>query len=92
MIIKIEACENGAHLNQSVTPQAVPAGWAVVPDGMEIPETFPFVGVTSENGVVTGLTAGTVPEAELPPDTAVTELERLRADVDYIAVMTGVEL
>lgn len=38
---------------------------------------------------VTAMTEGTVPEPETP---APTFEEQLRADVDYIAVMTGVEL
>lgn len=92
MIIRIEAYENGAHANQNAVLKNVPEGWAAVPDGMEIPDTFPFVNVTAENGVVTGMTAGTVPEPETEPGDAPTELERLRADVDYIAIMTGVEL
>lgn len=92
MIIRIEAYENGAHANQSITPQTVPEGWAEVPDWMEIPDTFPFVDVTAENGVVTSMTAGIVPEPEPEPADTPTELERLRADVDYIAIMTGVEL
>lgn len=32
------------------------------------------------------------PEGETPPTEAPTEVEQLRADVDFIAVMTGVEL
>ena len=92
MIIRIEAYENGAHANQSVTPRTVPEGWPVVPDQIVVPDTFPFVNVTVENGVVTGMTAGTVPEPGTAEPEEPTELERLRADVDYIAVMTGVEL
>lgn len=68
MIIKVEAYSNGAHANQSITPEPVPDGWAVVPDGMAIPDTFPFVNVSAENGVVTGMTAGTVPEPETEPE------------------------
>ena len=89
-IIEIEALENGAHRNQTYHG-FVPEGWAVIPNGVEIPETFPFVDVAAENGVVTTMTAGTVQEAAATQSEP-TELEQLRADVDYIAMETGVEL
>ncbi|MBQ7974358.1 MAG: hypothetical protein IJ300_01545 [Clostridia bacterium] len=41
--------------------------------------------------VITNWYAGTIPEAE-DAEMPVSEEEQLRADVDYIAVMTGVEL
>lgn len=73
-------------------------GWAVIPEGIKIPETFPFVNVEAENGVVTALTAGVVPpdpEPEpVPPttDERVAALEaasdRLDAQVTYTAMMT----
>ena len=55
-MIEIAALENGAHNNQTF-PGALPEGWAVIPDDMPIPATYPFVKVTAENGVVTGMTA-----------------------------------
>lgn len=46
----------------------------------------------SEDGtVVTGFTALEIPEIPAP-EAEPTDVERLRADVDYIAIMTGVEL
>ena len=42
--------------------------------------------------VVTKWTPGVVPEPAPEPEKPVSEFEQLRADVDYIAVMTGVEL
>ena len=93
-IIEISALSNGAHRNQTGTLKTVPDGWAVVPEDMEL-ENFPFGEVTAEkiNGVMTVVKwyAGTIPEmgeAEEP----ISEFEQLRADVDYIAAMTGVEL
>lgn len=41
---------------------------------------------------VTSMTAGVMPEPEPYPDPDPTEIDQLRADVDYIAVMTGVQL
>ena len=94
LIIEIAAQSNGAHRNQTGTFRTIPEGWAVVPEGMVIPDTFPFVNLTAEDGVVTSMTAGVVaePEPEPTPEPAPTEAEQLRADVDFIAAMTGVTL
>ena len=70
MIIKIEAYENGGHANQSTTPKVIPEGWAVVPDNMEIPSTFPFVDIEVEGQRVTAMMAGVVPEPEPEPEPA----------------------
>ena len=67
-IIEITALPNGAHRNQTGDFRTIPEGWAVVPEEMEIPETFPFVNIETEDGVVTSMTAGTVPEPEPEPE------------------------
>lgn len=67
-IIEITALPNGAHRNQTGDFRTIPEGWAVVPEEMEIPETFPFVNIEAEDGVVTSMTAGTVPEPEPKPE------------------------
>lgn len=91
-IIEIQALENGAHRNQEINGIIkVPTGCAVIPDDMEIPDIFPFVNIEVKNGVVTKMTAGVVPEIE-PEIEPISEVEQLRADIDYIAIMTGVEL
>lgn len=49
-IIKIEANENGSHNNQesnAILP-VIPDGWAVIPDDMSIPDSWPFVGIEAE--------------------------------------------
>lgn len=54
-----------------------------------------FIQPTPPDGWLYDEATGTFyPEDELPgvPETEPTELEQLRADVDYIAIMTGVEL
>lgn len=71
-MIEIAPLDNGAHRNQTCASGAsLPAGWAVIPEELEIPGTFPFVGVTAEeiDGVmtVTALTPGAVPEPDLAP-------------------------
>lgn len=94
-IIEIAALDNGAHRNQTWNLSTIPDGWAVIPEGMETPN-FPFgeVEVAEINGVmtVTKWTPGEIPEPEPEPKPEPTELEQLRADVDYIAMETGVEL
>lgn len=87
-IIEIAALENGAHRNQDGTFYTIPDGWAVIPEGMTIPDTFPFVGITVNNGVVTSMTAGTVPDPEPEPEQEPTQLDRLEAQVTYTALMT----
>ena len=98
-IIEIAAPENGAHRNQSGFVGDVPAGWAAIPDGMEVPDTFPFVHITVEGGVVTEMEAGIVPDV---PDsggqkpsiedrlTALeAEAEQAKADREALNILLG---
>ena len=92
-IIEIIPLSNGAHRNQTVSGAvAVPDGWAVIPEDVPIPETFPFVDLVVEGGTVVTMTAGVVPEPEPEPEPEPTEMEQLRADIDFVAAMTGVSL
>ena len=96
MMIEIIALANGAHRNQSFNG-VLPDSWAVVPDTLET-ENFPFGEVKAEDvdGVMTVVEwiPSTMPEPEPAPESKAepTEQEKLRADLDYIAVMTGVRL
>jgi hypothetical protein len=65
-IIEIVALSNGAHRNQTYNGATVPDGWAVIPDGMAVPDTFPFVNLTVDGQTVTSMTAGTIPEPDEP--------------------------
>ena len=76
-IVEIAVLPNGAHRNQTGTFRTIPEGWAEVPSSIEIPDTFPFVNLTAEDGVVTSMTAGVVPEPEPEPDPAQTIDERI---------------
>lgn len=89
-IIEIQALSNGAHRNQinsGIFP--VPDGYALIPDDMPIPDTFPFVDLEVEGDsppVVTSMTAGVVPPPEPEPEPELgkgpeNELEQLRAEV-----------
>lgn len=92
-IIEINALYNGGHRNQTIPlDMVVPDGWAVVPDDMKTPN-FPFGDIETEEieGVmtVTKWTAGEMPAPEPQKPTAI---EQIRADIDYIALMKGVDL
>ena len=87
-IIEIVAQENGSHRNQNGGASRVPDGWAVIPDGMEIPATFPFVDIEVDGQTVVKMTAGVMPEQE-PEAEEPTEYEQLRADVDYLLMLGG---
>ena len=91
-IIEIQALPNGAHRNQETTSTRVPDGWAFIPDDMAIPETYPFVDLVVYGNQVVSMTAGAVPEPEPEPEPEPTEMEQLRADIDFVAAMTGVSL
>ena len=71
-IIELSALSNGAHRNMESSALSVPLeGWAMIPEEMALPDTYPFVGVEAEEmgGVmtVTALTPGTMPEPDLEP-------------------------
>lgn len=90
-MIEITPQENGAHRNQELfgmALQEIPEGWAVIPEDMEIPGTYPFVHIEAVDGVVTSMTAGEVPEPEAEPVPEPTAQERLEAQVTYTAMMT----
>lgn len=139
-IIKIEPGANGSHRNQTVNGDApLLEGWAIIPEDMEIPATFPFVDITVEDVTyyrdvavsrdvtktrevesvdeegnpvvvteeytetemviekepytaltVTSMQPGVMPEPS--PKPAPSPAQQLRADVDFLAVMTGVSL
>lgn len=90
-MIEIVALDNGAHRNQTFNG-VLPDGWAKIPENMELPNNFPFVDIVAEGEWVVSMTAGVLPEPDPLPEPELTELEQLRADVDFIAMETGVEL
>ena len=80
-IIEIIPLYNGAHRNQDGFEGSLPEGWAIIPQDMVIPESFPFVGVEAEETpyydeegevayttlTVTALTPGVMPKAVPEP-------------------------
>ena len=94
-IIEIKANENGGHDNQTIFGSvSIPDGWAVIPEDMEV-NNFPFgnieTEVIDEVATVTKWEAIEIPKSEDTPKTA-DKFEQLRADIEYLAIMTGVEL
>jgi hypothetical protein len=87
LIIEIAALETGAHRNQNGFLSYVPDGWAVVPDNIEVPDTFPFVDIEVEGQTVIAMTPGVVPEPEPIPEPV--ETEATTADM-AAAIMEGV--
>lgn len=92
-IVKIDAYKNGAHDNQ-FGAYSMPEGWAVIPDNINIPDTFPFVNIKVSNGVVTEMTKGEVPDlsqSNLAKAKAVKEAELSTACHELIASGTDVQ-
>ena len=92
-MIEIAALKNGAHRNQTYHG-FLPEGWAIIPDGLEIPGTFPFVDITVEYfegmAVVATMTAGVVPEPTPTPEREPSVEERV-ATLEYaMKSLTGV--
>ena len=81
-IIKKDAFENGAHDNQTWSGAEVPEGWAIIPDDMELPASYPFVDITVDGGVVTAMTEREVPEADDTPQIIAAKKAQLAAE-DY---------
>lgn len=85
-MIEIVASVNGAHRNQTYHG-LLPEGWAIIPEGLEIPYTFPFVNITVEDfegmAVVATMTAGVIPEPSPVP-------EREPTAEEIINIMLGV--
>lgn len=90
-IIEINALTNGAHRNQSGA-NVLPEGWAIIPDDIIIPESFPFVDIEVDGNVVTSMTAREVPK----PDISIIKQSKLdeikQACEDYICAGTDVTL
>lgn len=93
-LIEIKSLENGGHRNAAGDFKTIPEGWAVIPDGIET-LNFPFgeVEVEEIDGTmtVTKWTPGTIPEIK-ETEKPVSPIEQLRADIEYLALMTEVDL
>lgn len=93
-LIEIESQKNGSHRNQTANLKTVPAGWAMVPDGMET-TNFPFGEITTEeiNGVmtVTSWKPGNIPDPEPISNPEPTTEERISALESAMLAMMEVQ-
>ena len=93
MYVEIKKLSNGSHIFQDGGPLF--DGWAIVPENIQIPDTFPYVNIEVEqverNGKkymeVISMTAGErlVEETVETP----TQLDRIEAQVTYTAMLTN---
>ena len=90
-IIEINAFTNGAHRNQSGA-NVLPEGWAIIPDDIIIPKSFPFVDIEVDGNIVTSMTARELPK----PDISIIKQSKLdeikQSCEDYIYAGTDVTL
>lgn len=95
-IIKIEPLESGQHPIQSQSGRKTCwiEGWMEVPSNLEsaVWGTAGFCDLVVEGGVLTDVIPTDRPLPAPEPESEPTPEEQLRADVDYIAAMTGVIL
>ena len=97
-LIEIKKMDNGAHNNQTINganPEtfAVPDGWAIMPDELAVPDTFPFVNIevnawASGDLYVTAMTANreaydaAMAEQELEPAPEVDPVMQVYNELD----------
>ena len=90
-IIEINALTNGAHRNQSGA-NVLPEGWAIIPDDIIIPKSFPFVDIEVDGNIVTSMMARELPK----PDISIIKQSKLdeikQSCEDYIYAGTDVTL
>lgn len=84
-IIEIAVLSNGAHRNQTVDFNTIPDGWAIIPDNISIPNTFPFVNIEVKGNTVVSMTSGIVPEITPTPriPTIQDDIDSMLVDLDY---------
>lgn len=92
-IIEINALQNGAHRNQEGSFDIIPDGWAVIPDSMKLPASFPGVDIKVKDGVVVEMTenAGYVSALQASArkadcESRISELKRFLTETDYKAI------
>lgn len=100
LLIERKSLPNGSHRNQTCNfhhPFVIPEGWVRVPPALEAEAQsyLPFINLTfdpNNPNKLLSVSQGEIPIPELEPLPEPTETEKLRADIDYLAVLQGVEL
>lgn len=90
-IVELEALSTGAHRNQESSLKTVPYGWAVIKEGIELPN-FPFGEPVVTDGVVTSWIAGeiTIMPSDAPAPEQPPTLEDLQAENKLLRAQVGV--
>lgn len=96
-IIEIAPLDNGAHNNQNGGISTIPTGWAVIPEDMIIPETYPFVDIEVDGQTVIKMTAGVMPDPEPVEEVQtiedqITDIQEVLLDHEYRLVLTEMGL
>lgn len=96
IIIAIHALDTGQHPIQSQSGRTACwlEGWVEVPEHLEsaVWDSLGWCDLDIQDGVLVGITPTERPEPEPEPEAPPTELEQLRADIDFLAALGGVEL
>ena len=95
LLIEIRPLSNGAHRNQRGVNIDVPKGWVEVPLGLEekAMDMLPFVNLVMENGVLTDVEQGIIPEPQPEPEPEPsTEDDMMSMAVDHEYRLTLLEL
>lgn len=95
LAIELNPLHNGAHRNQRGEGFLVPEGWAIVPEELEQEAILylPFIQLTVERGVITGVAQGAIPAPDLVPAPEPTEEDDLMAmTIDHEYRITLLEL
>ena len=87
-IIEIKENTDGYHESKWYDGGEIQAGWALIPDGMSYPDTFPFVAITTAGQTVTAMKAGTLPVPDPMPEptpmpTAEDDINAMAVDHEY---------
>lgn len=81
--------DHGKHNTITGNNLMIYTGYALIPNGMALPTSFPYVDIEVQNKVVTKMTPLPVPEPTPEPTPAPTQLDRIEAQSTYTAMMTG---
>lgn len=95
-ILALAENEHGYHETRAAAEfPEIPVGWAMIPQGMPYPASFPFVTVTAQGQTVTGMTAKETPvpaPASPPPEPDDPTADLLEAVLDHQVRLTLLEL
>lgn len=95
LIVELVPQSNGARRNQMGRNCPVPDGWVQIPAAMEQEAAayLPFLDLTIENGRVTAVAQGPIPDPAPEPETApATEDDLMAIAVDHEYRLTLLEL